>query len=80
MDLVTPGLHRGHHACDDAAHYALLDDVFGTSVKSKNTFPEQDGVAGAGRSDEFVRQPSFPFHGNSQTARPSTDAALSSRA
>ncbi|WP_426700542.1 sterol desaturase family protein [Rhodanobacter sp. Col0626] len=69
--IVTPDFHHWHHASDDeaidrnyAAHYAFLDYVFGTAVKSKNKFPEHYGVVGDYMPDGFVKQQLFPFRGN----------------
>jgi sterol desaturase/sphingolipid hydroxylase (fatty acid hydroxylase superfamily) len=66
--LVTPDFHHWHHASDDeaidrnyAAHYAFLDYLFGTAVKSKNKFPERYGVVGDYMPDGFVKQQMFPF-------------------
>jgi sterol desaturase/sphingolipid hydroxylase (fatty acid hydroxylase superfamily) len=66
--IVTPDFHHWHHAQDDeaidknyAAHYAFLDYVFGTAVKSDKQFPEHYGVVGDYMPDGFVRQQAFPF-------------------
>jgi sterol desaturase/sphingolipid hydroxylase (fatty acid hydroxylase superfamily) len=66
--LVTPDFHHWHHASDDeaidknyAAHYAFIDYLFGTAVKSKKKFPESYGVVGDYMPDGFVRQQLFPF-------------------
>jgi sterol desaturase/sphingolipid hydroxylase (fatty acid hydroxylase superfamily) len=66
--VVTPDFHHWHHASDDeaidrnyAAHYAFLDYLFGTAVKSKNQFPERYGVVGDYMPDGFVKQQLFPF-------------------
>jgi sterol desaturase/sphingolipid hydroxylase (fatty acid hydroxylase superfamily) len=66
--LVTPDFHHWHHASDDeaidrnyAAHYAFIDYLFGTAVKSKNKFPESYGVVGDYMPDGFVQQQLFPF-------------------
>jgi sterol desaturase/sphingolipid hydroxylase (fatty acid hydroxylase superfamily) len=76
--LVTPDFHHWHHASDDeaidrnyAAHYAFLDYLFGTAVKSKNKFPEKYGVVGDYVPDGFIRQQAFPFRGTTKTV--STD-------
>jgi len=68
--LVTPDFHHWHHASDDeaidrnyAAHYAFLDHLFGTAVKSTKKFPEKYGVVGDYMPDGFVRQQLFPFRG-----------------
>jgi sterol desaturase/sphingolipid hydroxylase (fatty acid hydroxylase superfamily) len=66
--LVTPDFHHWHHASDEeaidrnyAAHYAFLDHLFGTAVKSPKVFPEKYGVVGDYMPDGFVRQQLFPF-------------------
>ncbi|GGA07437.1 sterol desaturase family protein [Dyella caseinilytica] len=71
--IVTPNFHHWHHASDDeaidrnyAAHYAFLDYLFGTAVKSKNKFPEKYGVVGDYMPDGFIRQQLFPFRGSSK--------------
>lgn len=72
--LVTPDFHHWHHASDDeaidknyAAHYAFLDYLFGTAVKSKKTFPERYGVVGDYMPDGFVKQQLFPFRRRRET-------------
>jgi sterol desaturase/sphingolipid hydroxylase (fatty acid hydroxylase superfamily) len=77
--IVTPDFHHWHHASDDeaidrnyAAHYAFLDYLFGTAVKSKNKFPARYGVVGDYMPDGFVRQQLFPFRsGKAPTEPPS---------
>jgi sterol desaturase/sphingolipid hydroxylase (fatty acid hydroxylase superfamily) len=66
--VVTPDFHHWHHASDDeaidknyAAHYAFIDYLFGTAVKSTRRFPEKYGVVGDYMPDGFVRQQFFPF-------------------
>ncbi|CAE6935263.1 hypothetical protein R70211_05353 [Paraburkholderia domus] len=66
--LVTPDFHHWHHSSEDeaidrnyAAHFAFIDSLFGTAVKSKNAFPEKYGVVGDYVPDGFVRQQCFPF-------------------
>lgn len=73
--LVTPDFHHWHHASDDeaidrnyAAHYAFLDYLFGTAVKSAKKFPEKYGVVGDYMPDGFVRQQLFPFRGSTKPA------------
>lgn len=73
--LVTPDFHHWHHASDDeaidrnyAAHYAFLDYLFGTAVKSAKKFPEKYGVVGDYMPDGFVRQQLFPFRGSAKPA------------
>ncbi|HET6432301.1 sterol desaturase family protein [Dyella sp.] len=74
--VVTPDFHHWHHASDDeaidrnyAAHYAFLDYLFGTAVKSTKTFPEKYGVVGDYMPDGFVRQQLFPFRGPAASAK-----------
>ncbi|MES2821804.1 MAG: sterol desaturase family protein [Pseudomonadota bacterium] len=66
--IVTPNFHHWHHASDDlaidknyAAHFAFLDYLFGTAVKTDRKFPENYGVVGDYVPDGFVRQQAFPF-------------------
>jgi sterol desaturase/sphingolipid hydroxylase (fatty acid hydroxylase superfamily) len=73
--IVTPDFHHWHHASDDeaidrnyAAHYAFLDYLLGTAVKSKNKFPEKYGVVGDYMPDGFIRQQLFPFNGSTKAA------------
>jgi len=75
--LVTPDFHHWHHASDDeaidknyAAHYAFLDYLFGTAVKSTKEFPEQYGVVGDYMPDGFIKQQLFPFRGNKTPGEP----------
>lgn len=75
--IVTPDFHHWHHASDDeaidrnyAAHYAFIDYLFGTAVKSTKKFPERYGVVGDYMPDGFVRQQLFPFRGNKAPAEP----------
>lgn len=72
--VVTPDFHHWHHASDDeaidknyAAHYAFLDYLFGTAVKTSSKLPEHYGVVGDYIPDGFVRQQIFPFRRSSQT-------------
>jgi sterol desaturase/sphingolipid hydroxylase (fatty acid hydroxylase superfamily) len=66
--IVTPDFHHWHHSQDTeaidrnyAAHYAFLDYLFGTAVKSDKQFPERYGVVGDYMPDGFIRQQVFPF-------------------
>ncbi len=75
--IVTPNFHHWHHASDDeaidrnyAAHYAFLDYLFGTAVKSPKKFPESYGVVGDYMPDGFIRQQMFPFHGSTKPRDP----------
>jgi sterol desaturase/sphingolipid hydroxylase (fatty acid hydroxylase superfamily) len=78
--VVTPDFHHWHHASDDeaidknyAAHYAFLDYVFGTAVKSDKKFPEKYGVVGDYMPDGFVRQQLFPFRGSTKPVEPTAE-------
>jgi sterol desaturase/sphingolipid hydroxylase (fatty acid hydroxylase superfamily) len=68
--FVTPDFHHWHHASDEvaldknyAAHFAFLDRLFGTLVKTDEAFPAKYGVVGDYMPDGFVRQQLFPFRG-----------------
>jgi sterol desaturase/sphingolipid hydroxylase (fatty acid hydroxylase superfamily) len=75
--MVTPDFHHWHHASDEeaidknyAAHYAFLDYLFGTAVKSTKKFPESYGVVGDYMPDGFRRQQLFPFTGSTKPREP----------
>lgn len=66
--FVTPNFHHWHHSQDQealdrnyAAHFAFLDYLFGTAVKSSKLWPERYGVLGDYVPDGFFRQLKFPF-------------------
>ncbi len=66
--IVTPDFHHWHHSSDTeaidrnyAAHYAFLDHLFGTAVKSGKRLPEKYGVVGDYMPDGWVKQQTFPF-------------------
>jgi len=66
--IVTPNFHHWHHARDEegldrnyAAHYAFLDHLFGTAVRSGRRWPRRNGVVGDYVPEGFVRQCLFPF-------------------
>ncbi len=66
--IVTPNFHHWHHSQDQAAldrnyaaHYAFLDYLFGTAVKSDQLWPEKYGVLGDYVPNGFVKQFKFPF-------------------
>jgi sterol desaturase/sphingolipid hydroxylase (fatty acid hydroxylase superfamily) len=66
--IVTPDFHHWHHSSDTeaidrnyAAHYAFLDYLFGTAVKSGKRLPEKYGVVGDYMPDGWVKQQAFPF-------------------
>jgi sterol desaturase/sphingolipid hydroxylase (fatty acid hydroxylase superfamily) len=65
--IVTPNFHHWHHSQDQealdrnyAAHYAFLDHLFGTAVKSEKAWPEQYGVLGDYVPNGFWKQMKFP--------------------
>ena len=66
--IVTPDFHHWHHSSDRAAldrnyaaHFAFIDYLFGTAVKSDRRFPEKYGVLGDYMPEGFVKQQLFPF-------------------
>ena len=66
--IVTPDFHHWHHSSDTeaidrnyAAHYAFLDYLFGTAVKSEKRLPDKYGVVGDYMPDGWVKQQAFPF-------------------
>ncbi|WP_137939636.1 sterol desaturase family protein [Chitinivorax sp. B] len=66
--IVTPNFHHWHHSQDKealdrnyAAHFAFLDYLFGTAVKSDREWPSDYGVLGDYVPDGFWEQVKFPF-------------------
>lgn len=66
--IVTPNFHHWHHSQDAeaidknyAAHFAFLDHLFGTAVKSDREWPRDYGVVGDYVPEGFWRQFLFPF-------------------
>ena len=66
--VVTPDFHHWHHSSEQlaldrnyAAHFAFIDYLFGTAVKSDQRFPDKYGVLGDYMPDGFLRQQVFPF-------------------
>ncbi len=66
--IVTPNFHHWHHSQDQealdrnyAAHFAFIDHLFGTAVKSSQLWPERYGVLGDYVPNGFIRQMKFPF-------------------
>ncbi|MFC4161275.1 sterol desaturase family protein [Chitinimonas lacunae] len=66
--LVTPNFHHWHHSQDQealdrnyAAHFAFLDYLFGTAVKSDREWPNDYGVLGDYVPNGFKKQFMFPF-------------------
>ncbi len=68
--FVTPDFHHWHHSSERpaldrnyAAHFAFIDYLFGTAVKTTQQFPKEYGVLGDYMPPGFVRQQLFPFRG-----------------
>jgi sterol desaturase/sphingolipid hydroxylase (fatty acid hydroxylase superfamily) len=66
--IVTPNFHHWHHSQDQealdrnyAAHFAFLDHLFGTAVKTDRAWPAAYGVLGDYVPNGFVKQLGFPF-------------------
>jgi sterol desaturase/sphingolipid hydroxylase (fatty acid hydroxylase superfamily) len=66
--IVTPNFHHWHHCQDQvaldrnyAAHFAFIDHLFGTAVKSDREWPQDYGVLGDYVPDGFFKQLKFPF-------------------
>ncbi len=66
--IVTPNFHHWHHSQDRealdrnyAAHFAFIDHLFGTAVKSDRAWPTEYGVLGDYVPPGFWRQCTFPF-------------------
>jgi sterol desaturase/sphingolipid hydroxylase (fatty acid hydroxylase superfamily) len=66
--IVTPNFHHWHHSSDQAAldrnyaaHYAFLDYLFGTAVKTDQKLPDDYGVLGDYMPAGFVNQQLYPF-------------------
>ncbi len=66
--IVTPNFHHWHHSQDQealdrnySAHFAFIDYLFGTAVKSTRLWPERYGVLGDYMPDGFIKQFKFPF-------------------
>ncbi len=67
--IVTPNFHHWHHSQDTeaidknyAAHFAFLDYIFGSAVKSDQKWPNQYGVVGDYVPKGYFRQLYFPFN------------------
>jgi sterol desaturase/sphingolipid hydroxylase (fatty acid hydroxylase superfamily) len=66
--IVTPDFHHWHHSSEReaidrnyAAHFAFIDYLFGTAVKSDRRFPGEYGVLGDYMPGSYIRQQLFPF-------------------
>jgi len=65
---VTPNFHHWHHSSEEeaidrnyAAHFAFLDYLFGTAVKTTREFPKEYGVVGDYMPEGYLKQQAFPF-------------------
>ena len=66
--IVTPDFHHWHHSSEQvaidknyAAHFAFIDHLFGTAVKTDQQFPEAYGVVGSKIPDGYLQQQAYPF-------------------
>lgn len=66
--FVTPDFHHWHHSSEKvaidknyAAHFAFLDYLFGTAVKTEQQFPKDYGVVGSKIPEGFLKQQAYPF-------------------
>jgi sterol desaturase/sphingolipid hydroxylase (fatty acid hydroxylase superfamily) len=66
--IVTPNFHHWHHAQDGeaidrkfAAHFAFIDHLFGTAVRSDRPWPAMYGVVGDHVPQGFWRQTLYPL-------------------
>jgi len=66
--IVTPDFHHWHHSSDRvaldrnySAHFAFLDHLFRTVVKTDEKFPKDYGVVGDYVPEGFVKQQLFPL-------------------
>jgi sterol desaturase/sphingolipid hydroxylase (fatty acid hydroxylase superfamily) len=66
--IVTPDFHHWHHSSEReaidrnyAAHFAFIDYLFGTAVKSDRRFPGKYGVLGDYMPASYFKQQLFPF-------------------
>lgn len=75
--FVTPDFHHWHHSSEDvaidknyAAHFAFLDYLFGTAVKTEQQFPEAYGVVGSKIPEGFLKQQAYPFNKRKKAQKP----------
>ncbi|WP_082493540.1 sterol desaturase family protein [Massilia sp. Leaf139] len=66
--IVTPDFHHWHHSSEKvainknyAAHFAFIDYLFGTAVKTDQRFPKTYGVVGSKIPDGYLKQQAYPF-------------------
>lgn len=66
--IVTPDFHHWHHSSEKvaidknyAAHFAFIDYLFGTAVKTDRQFPEKYGAVGSRLPDGYLKRQVYPF-------------------
>lgn len=66
--IVTPDFHHWHHSSEQvaidknyAAHFAFIDYLFGTAVKTDRQFPATYGVVGSKIPEGYLSQQAYPF-------------------
>lgn len=75
--IVTPDFHHWHHSSEEvaidknyAAHFAFIDHLFGTAVKTDQQFPQAYGVVGSKIPDGYLKQQAYPFKKPGKAAVP----------
>jgi len=78
--IVTPDFHHWHHSSEQvaidknyAAHFAFIDYLFGTAVKTDRQFPETYGVVGSKIPERYLEQQAYPFRKRRQKAAAPAD-------
>jgi sterol desaturase/sphingolipid hydroxylase (fatty acid hydroxylase superfamily) len=66
--IVTPDFHHWHHSSDTeaidknyAAHYAFLDYLLGTAVRTDRRLPQKYGILDNDMPGGFLSQQAYPF-------------------
>ncbi|MEW6023903.1 MAG: sterol desaturase family protein [Pseudomonadota bacterium] len=80
--IVTPDFHHWHHSSEKvaidknyAAHFAFIDYLFGTAVKTDQQFPAAYGVVGSKIPEGYLDQQAYPFRKRKKkSAQPATPA------
>jgi sterol desaturase/sphingolipid hydroxylase (fatty acid hydroxylase superfamily) len=74
--IVTPNFHHWHHSQDQealdrnySAHFAFIDYIFGTAVRSDRKWPDQYGVLGDYVPNGYPKQLLFPFTWRSSASK-----------
>ena len=80
--IVTPDFHHWHHSSEQvaidknyAAHFAFIDHLFGTAVKTDQKFPAAYGVVGSTVPDGFLQQQAYPFRRRQKKEKAGLQAA-----